>query len=230
MRIFLLLITCSALASCLNNAEIGSAKDVDPKSIYYDYTVSGEEGSDDATMMLQYRFGGRNGTTLVLDSPAKVLVDGVQIKVDSAKLTGAFYELIKPAASFNGNHTILFTDRDGKEHKEEFSYRPFALANELPEKIKRQPFTIKLNGFDTGQALVRLVMMDTAFKTRDVNMEVYVESGQLRIDSMQLANLKNGPINLELYREEERPLKQPSKEGGRLQITYSLKRQFELID
>src|SRR5215203_2859812 len=113
------------LAACDNNAEIGNAKDVNPESIYYDYKMWAEEGKEEATVMLQYRFGGEHGTTLVLNEPAKVVFDGVELKVDSAKLTGAFYEVVKPVRELKGNHTIVFTDMNGKGHKEDFSFEPF---------------------------------------------------------------------------------------------------------
>ena len=219
-----------SLAACDNNAEIGKAKDVKPESIYYDYKIWAEEGKEEATIMLQYRFGGEHGTTLVLDDPATVMFDGVELKVDSAKLTGAFYEVVKPVKELKGNHTIVFTDMNGKEHKENFSFEPFTLAAEFPEKVKKEPFTVKLNGFPPEPTNVRLVMTDTAFASKDVNEERVIERGELRIDSNELAALTKGPVTFEIYIEEEKPLKNPSKEGGRILITYGLKRHFEFID
>src|ERR1051326_7045639 len=102
-----LLFLSGCLVFCLvacNDVEIGKAKDVDPESIYYDYKISGEEGRDYAIVKLQYRFGGPNGTTLVLDEPSKVTLDGVVLKVDSAKYSGAYYEVTKPIDSLKGKH------------------------------------------------------------------------------------------------------------------------------
>ena len=90
-----------ALFSCSSN-EIGGSKDVNPETIYFDYKVCGEEGDEDVTVMLQYRFAGQNGTTLVLEDSAKVELDGQLIRVDSSKMTGAFYEVIRPAKDFIG--------------------------------------------------------------------------------------------------------------------------------
>ena len=230
MRVPIFLAACTALVSCFNNKEIGAANDVDPQSIYYDYKIEGEEGKEAVSIMLQYRFGGEEGTTLVLDEPSTVSVDGIPLKTDSARITGAFYELLLPADGFNGTHTILFTDREKKQHKEEFQYNPFGLASELPEKIKNEPFTIRLSGLSAAPAAIRLVITDTAFNTRDVNEEMMVDSGEIIITRRLLSNLKNGPVTLEIYREEEHPVKNGSKEGGRILITYSLKRQFELTD
>ena len=228
---FLFFFTCVLVGftACFNKVEIGNAKDVDPQSIFYDYKVMAEEGDNDATVKLQYRFGGPNGTTLVLDKPCNVTIDGVELQTDSARLTGAFYELVKPVDSFKGKHTIVFTDRDKKEHKEEFDFEPFTLAKELPEKIKRKPFNIALKGLPDSTVYLRLVMTDTSFHSEGVNEMINVEKGKLKVNEVMLSKLKEGPINIEIYREEERPVRNGSREGGNISITYGIKRQFELI-
>lgn len=85
MRRFLLFFISAStvfLFSC-NDAEIGSANDVEAEAIYFDYRVSGEEGNPEVTALLQYRFGGENGTTLTIDKPGIVSIDGEILKVDS---------------------------------------------------------------------------------------------------------------------------------------------------
>ena len=214
---------------CLIACKNRDKQDVNPEDIFFDYKISAEEGREDATVMLQFRFGDENGTALVLEEPSKITVDGIELKVDSAKLTGAFYELTKPVEAFKGKHTIVFTDSDEKEHKEEFNFEPFTLAAELPEQVKMKPFTLKLKGFPAAPTPIQLVMVDTSHSSLDVNEEILIENGEIEIDETKLANLTKGPVNLEIYREEERAIGNGSKEGGRLLITYSLKRQFELV-
>lgn len=218
------------LLSCTNNTEIGSGKDVDPESIYYDYRVWAEEGKDDVTVMLQYRFGGEDGTTLVMEEPGKVVLDGVELTADSARLTGAFYEMVKPVKEFLGPHTIVFTDRNKKEHREEFQFQPFTLAAEFPEKLKKEPFTVKLKDFPSAPTTIQLTMTDTSFASKDVNEEILIERGEIRIDSNKLKKLTTGPVSFEIFWDNERPVKNASKEGGRLLISYGLRRQFELVN
>jgi len=104
------------LSSCTGRSnEIGGSSDVNPETIWFDYQISGEEGRDDMSVMLQFRFAGKNGTTLVLDGGSKVELDGVVIKADSSKMTGAFYEIMKPVNEFTGKHSIVFTDINGKQ-------------------------------------------------------------------------------------------------------------------
>src|SRR5258707_13110554 len=96
-------LTFSLIASCNGRSnEIGGSKDVSPGSIWFDYQISGEEGRDEISVMLQFRFGGQNGTTLVLDPPSKVELDGELIKADSSRMTGAFYEVMRPVTEVTG--------------------------------------------------------------------------------------------------------------------------------
>ncbi len=228
MRSLLFLSLVPLIFSC-KDEEIGHSKDVNPDAIFFDYRISGEEGRS-ITCMLRYRFGGPNGTTLMLEDPSKVEVDGVALKLDSAKYTGAYYEISKPVKEFTGPHEIVFTDINKKQYKEDFDFIPISLSAELPEKITRQPFTIKLKGLDNAQVPVRLVMTDTAFSTRDVNEIRQISNGEIAIDENTLSRLKKGPITLEIYTEDERSVKNGTKQGGRLFITYGLKREFELVE
>jgi len=218
------------LVSCLNKAEIGEGKDVNPESIFYDYRIWAEEESPNVTVMLQYRFGGEEGTTLVLEEPSKVSLDGMPLRFDSAKLTGAFYEHVRPIEDFVGRHTIEFTDNKAEIHKETFQFLPFSLKEEIPETIKMQPFSINLKDFPAEPTKIRLVMIDTAFDSPDVNEEMMVRNGLIPVSQKFLSRLVEGPITMEIYREEETPLKNASKEGGRLLMTYGLRRQFAFAE
>src|SRR6266508_529111 len=94
--ILISLLTISSLIACTSN-EIGNSKDVNPDAVFFDYKIRGEEKDSNITVYIQYRMGGSNGTTLVLNEPAKVQLDGEIIPVDSAKLAGAFYDIQIPS-------------------------------------------------------------------------------------------------------------------------------------
>src|SRR5689334_17524288 len=135
------------VGSCSSN-EVGNAKDVNPESIYFEYKVWGEEGIDDATVMLQYRFAGKTGTTLVLEEPAKVELDGDSIRVDSSNMNGAYYEIIKPAKDFVGKHTITFTNLENKQYKEDFDFQPISLRSKIPDDVKRGDLVFDVDGLE----------------------------------------------------------------------------------
>lgn len=223
---FLILISIFVITSC-NSNEIGNSKDVNPDAVFFDYRIWAEEGRDDVTVNLQYRMGGENGTTLVLNEPSKVLFDGEQLKVDSAKVTGAFYEVQKPLVSFPGKHIISFTSLDNKEYNEEFEFVPFTFDPEVPPVMYRGDLVFRFKGLDS-MALLGVTLTDTSFASSDINDIDTVKNGRLVVNASRLSSLVNGPINLQFYKEIERPLKNSSKEGGRLYISYGVKREFEL--
>ena len=229
-RLFVLLfilITFSQ-SSCTSN-EIGDSKDVNPDAIYFDYKIWGDEGNDNLTVKLQYRFGGKNGTTLTIEKPAKVELDDELIPVDSSKMTGAFYEIHKPINKFNGEHTITFTDINEKQYSEKFRFQPLQLKTSLPEVLKRGKMLLEVDGLD-GESFVRVILTDTSFASEGINRIDTIKNGQIIITEEDLKSLVNGPIQLELIKEEERKIKNGTREGGKLSISYGLKREFILIN
>lgn len=216
------------LFSCTSD-EIGNSKDVNPDAVFFDYEVWAEEGKEDVTVNIQYRMGGKNGTTLILDEPSKVTLDGEQLKVDSAKVTGAYYEVQKPFTSFAGKHMITFTDLNKKEYNEEFEFKPFILEPNVPSTLNRGDLVFKFKGLDPVDYL-SVILTDTSFTSADINDVDTVRNGRLVIKADRLSALINGPINLQFFKEETLPLKKPTKEGGKFIITYGLKRYFELKD
>ena len=211
--------------SCTNN-EIGNAKDVNPESIYFDYKIWGEEGNNDVTIKLQFRFGGKNGTTLLLEEPSKVELDGETLKADSSSFNGVYYEVQKPVAYFTGKHSIVFTDMNKKQYKETFSFQPIALETEIPDTIQRSRIVFKFKGID-GPDYIRTLMTDTSFIGEGINrLDTVYKDGFIAISREEIADLVNGPVQLELIQEADREVKNGTSEGGRIVITYSLRREF----
>jgi hypothetical protein len=215
------------LFSCTSN-EIGNSKDVNPDAVFFDYKIWADESREDVTVNLQYRMGGKNGTTLVLDEPSNVLFDGEQLQPDSAKVTGAYYEIQRPFSSFAGKHTITFTDLNKKEYKEEFEFVPFTIDSISPV-MHRGDLVFTFKGLDPVDYL-NVILTDTSFTSADINDMDSIRDGKLIISANRLSALVNGPINLQFYKEIVKPLKSSTKEGGKLFISYGLKREFELKD
>jgi hypothetical protein len=211
--------------SC-NSNEIGNGKDVDPQTIFFDYKIWGEEGDEDLTVMLQYRFAGPGGTTLVLEEPSKVELDGIIIPADSSKMTGAFYEVIRPVNNFKGKHTIVFIDMNKKKYEETFEFQPLVLKTEIPPQLTRNNLMLELEGVGTDEE-VRLILSDTS-NGDGINKLQNIRGGKLFISREDLGQLVNGPVHLEIFKEVERPVKNGTLEGGRFALTYGLKREFIL--
>ena len=216
------------LVGCTSN-EIGYSKEVSPAAIYFDYNIWGDEEAGNVTVKLQYRFGGPNGTTLVLEDPSKVEFDGKLLQVDSSRMNGAWYEINKPVKDFDGRHLITYTDINKKQYREEFDFKVFSLRTKFPKEIKRDDLIFELNGVEPKD-YIRVLLTDTSFYSRGIDRLDTVRNGRIMITRQELDNLKNGPISVEFYREDEKALREATKEGGRLSISYGLKRVFELKD
>lgn len=214
------------LSSCTSN-EIGNIKDVNPDAIFFDYEIWAEEGREDVTVNLQYRIGGPHGTTLVLNEPSKVMLDGELLQVDSAKYTGAYYEVQKPVSEFTGRHTIVFTDLNNKEYREEFEFTPFSIEPDVPGVCTRGELVFNLKGLEPVD-YIQVLLTDTSFTSNDINEVDTVRNGRLVITKERLSSLSNGPISLQFIKEVEKTVKNGTKEGGRIFFSYGLKRDFEL--
>jgi hypothetical protein len=214
-------------AACKN--VVRDRKQVDPDSIFLDYKIRGEEKDSTVTVYIQYKMGGPNGPTLVLDDPARVQLDDEIIPTNSAKLSGAYYEIQEPSDLFAGTHTISFTDFNKKEYKEEFVYKPFKLRTPIPSIIKRGDLAFDFEGLGP-EDYIRVIATDTSFISRDINEIDTVMNNRLIISAGRLKNLVNGPIILLLSKETEKPVKNSTRAGGRIVVSYGLQREFELRD
>ncbi|HEY1869798.1 MAG TPA: hypothetical protein VGG71_02005 [Chitinophagaceae bacterium] len=220
---FLIVISVSTLVSCTNNET--NSKVADPDAVFFDYKIRGEEKDSNVTVYIQFKEGGPNGTPVVLDDPAKVELDGELISVDSAKLTGPYYEIRKPSLGFQGKHIISFTDEDAKKNDEEFVYRTFNLTTKLSD-VSRGDLSFDFDGLN-DEDYIRISATDTSFASKDINEIDTVKNGKLVIPAIKLKNLVNGPVTLLLSKETERIIRKRT-EWGRIVVSYGIQREFEL--
>lgn len=227
-RIFVVFLLFAFLFFSCNSNETVNGTNVDPEIIYFDYKIWGEEGVEDMTVMLQYRFAGPAGTTVILQDPYKVEFDGRELMPDSSKMTGNFYEIIIPITEFTGKHSIVFTDINNKQYKEDFEFRPMGLRTPIPDSVERRDLVIQLNGVDEADR-IRVLLSDTSMGD-GINQMEFVRNGQITLTRDELEMLVSGPIYLEIYKEVERPVKNGTPEGGKFSLTYGLRREFVLRD
>jgi hypothetical protein len=223
---FLLISVTVIVAACTDDGR-EQGNEMKRGTVFFEYRIWGEEGKENVTCLMQFRMHGPNGTTFLLKEPANVKLDGEIVKADSAKLSGAYYEIIKPVNEFEGEHSIVFTDAEKQTHKTDFEFAPFRLLTELPESIQRKAFTINLANFSTDETPVHVTLTDTAFATNDVNEIVNVVGGKVEITSSMLNKLKAGPIVLEIFKESTNLL---VGEKGSIWTSYGLRREFELAE
>lgn len=211
------------LVSCTNKKESG----VD--AVYADYTITADESAENVTCLLKFYRSRNRLEALLLEPPAGVSFDGTALQGDTAGLNGVYYEVQKPLSDFTGTHTIVFKNAEEKEYKETFDFQPFSVTDVLGETVPRGDISVRIEGVPPVAA-IRVLLTDTSFYTDDINEIDTVKNGQLIISEAALRKVASGPVTLHLFKEEERRLKAPPASGGRLSITYSLSREFELVD
>lgn len=192
--------------------------------IYFDYSVNAEDQGL-VTCKLQYRYRGPNGQGVVLDTPALVKLDGEVLTPDSAKFGGGYYEVTNAIEDFKGEHTISLVGLDAQLYEERFKFVPFTLKDSIPAQIPKTGFTLSLNDFPAGDLPLQVVITDASLEGNTVNEILTVRDGRVVLTRDILNRLAPGPINIELYWEDQRPLQQTSKRGGRFIFNYSLKRE-----
>jgi hypothetical protein len=207
------------LVACLSDEKEKTGKDR-----YANYFISGEEGKEFVTVFLQFS-NGPEDIASVLKEPEKVFFDNQLLTADSARESGAFYEIQLPLDEFTGNHTIRYLDENQEEYTEEFSFLPFRVTNLTTSTVKRGNMVLNMEGL-TENDVIRVVMTDTSMEGDGVNELDSVVNGQLDLREFLLA-VANGPLILHLFKEEDRSLK---TQNGRISITYGLKKEFELKD
>jgi hypothetical protein len=216
--------------SCRNNQEPVHSSDIDPSAIYLDYQVRGEEDNELATVLLQFRLGESYGGTLTLDPPSGIQFDGKTVMADSSSVTGTFYVVQLPAAQLAGTHTIIFTDANNRTYKEEFNFHPMTLVTQVPDTLHRSDLVFDFDGLEPLDA-IRVVIADTTYPGQETDQLYSTKNGQLTIKKQEIDSLANGPIQVLFIRELENPVKNsPSREGGRISFSYTIKREFLLAD
>lgn len=217
------------LASC-NEAVQQEEKVKAGDMLYMDYQATGEEGRDEVTVRVRFRPGGPEGKGMLLGAAAGVSFDGRQLKADSAKMGGTYYEARYLAQGFEGLHQIEYRDGGGKVYVDTFSFPFFSLQTELPATVSRvKGLELSINGLKEKDIL-HAMLTDTSFYGRGIDRMDTVREGKMLFTQQDFTRLKNGPVHLEFYREEERGLSQTGRQGGRLYLSYNLSREFVLID
>lgn len=213
-----------ALFSACTSNEIGESKDVSQDKIYQSYSISQYGETNDVDISCQFRFAGRNGTTLVLNTPSKIVFDNETLKVDSSDVSGAYYATSKPAAGFLGTHHFAFTDINNKTWENNFSFENFLLVNAPSAAPKTAPLHIP---FVAGKLLpgdhleLHTYNSDSSFS---VEYTVGTDTGNVFIvPAKELERQKSNSITLEAKLYKSVALQQASTEGGIINISQRSK-------
>jgi hypothetical protein len=212
--------------SC-KNSDKKAGRSVDPQSLYFDYRVFGREGDENITVVLSFHVDDEEGDAIRLNAPNSVTLDGEQLLPDSTKMMGYYYEVQKPTEQFLGKHTITFSVENGISYKEEFNFSPPQLLTILPETIQKDSLVLEFSGLEKND-FMRVLVNDTSYPGSGIDRLDDVRNGRLIISKDIISSLSTGPVQIELMREIELPLKNQTKAGGRFRFSYVIKRELIL--
>lgn len=211
----------SLLLAC-NSSEIGDSKDVNPESIYIDYQVIYNENLDSVNCFLQYRFGGKSGTTLVLTPPSHVTFNGENIIVDSSPLLGAFYRKRFLRVGFEGTNTIQFTDSKNQMHEETFHFVPFSCTKAPTVFRQTDSLVFTFDGVKNNDAIL-FEIVDTSSESPNMDSTLFIKNNKLTIPATAFTKLSLGLLDFKFQKKQDQPLKNPMAEGGEFSFQYILK-------
>lgn len=178
-----------------------------------------------ATALLLFYEGPQKRQASRIPAQGGVAVDGTSLTGDSAGLSGVVYEYRAPLNAFVGAHTISFTEPEGQEFADSFSFYTFRLTGPVPEVVKEGDLLLPLAGLPEGSK-IRAVLTDTSFAGKGYNELLIVNEQNLVIPEAALADIKNGPVTLHLFWEADQRLSSTLK--GHISLSYGLVRQFQL--
>ncbi|MET0465234.1 MAG: hypothetical protein ABW007_18885 [Chitinophagaceae bacterium] len=226
--ISLLLLAAIFIISC-NNGSPQRTAETTGDFLYLDYQATGEDGVKEAVVRIQFHLAGPDGPSLLLDSPATVLFDGHPMTEGKSKMNGSYYEAAFLLDETNNQHFISYRDMAGHIYNDTFSFPYFRLAEELPAVINRSK-GLQINFASLSDSTpIHTMLTDTSFYGRGIDRVDSVTANHLQFSDIELLALKNGPIHLEFFREEEHYLQRNGRLHGRLYLSYNVSREFELV-
>ena len=131
------------ISSCASN-EIGHSKDVNQDEIHQGYSVSYDEEKNETDIHVFFRFAGPNGTTLILDAPSKVEMDGTPLQKDENTGVGCYYFKKVNVNLPDKEYVFTFTDINGKKFENKLNFRNMMEIGRSSSKIKEAITAIKL--------------------------------------------------------------------------------------
>ncbi len=221
-KIFWLLVIAISISGCASN-EIANSKDVNQDKIYQKYSVKYDESSNETHIKATFRFGGENGTTLVLTPPSTVTFNGGKMTRYESDFVGAYYKIAQKKPLANGQECkFVFTNTEKKEYTNNINFNPVLIGG-VPTSLKKGnplEFTMITNPLAYGEKIT-LKLKDTS---HSVVFEVPNQQPkkQFVLPATVLKKL-NGEVHLQAIRSYNIMLKDATEEGGTINFEYETK-------
>lgn len=209
-------------AAC--SMETVSSKDVNPEAVYQDYSMTYKEDSGSTHISAQFRVGGWSGTTIELEAPAELKVNGAP--VSKSTLFGTRYE--KSTGGFVRTVVFEYKTADGKVLTNSISIDPLYLRQAPAVASAHAPYVVELDAPALGSG--ESVSAELFQESRDAHDRIEYRTARATYNSgravfpvAELKKLANGMAKLRLSRSKRQGLAQATREGGGISASYVLR-------
>lgn len=216
-------------SACASN-EIANSGDVKQSEIYQSYSIKYDEEDNETHIKATFRFGGENGTTLVLTPPSTVTFNNEKMTRYESDLVGAYYKNAEAKPLSNGQECkFVFEDTEGKKYTNSIKFNS-VLIGSLPKQIQKGnplEFTLVTNPLAYGEKII--------IKLKDSSHSAVYEvpnqqpKRKFVLPAKALKQL-NGKVSMEITRSYNIMLKEAANEGGTVRFEYKTKEyEFEVL-
>ncbi len=195
--------------------------------LYLDYQITGEEGADQVSVLVQFRERNSYGPTLELMQGSNIQLDGKALEFNDQTRNGPIYVASKSLNEFKGNHQLIFTDSKGKKYMQDFIFSVFSIAGDtvLKRAMDSTGFVLTVKAVPTIKN-IRILMTDTSYAGKEVDKMLAINNDRVQIKKRDMTGLKEGPIQLELIAEDHLIMGRKGQLRGAVNVAYTLRREF----
>jgi hypothetical protein len=223
---FSMVLLAIAIFNTACSMETVSSKDVKPEAVNQSYSVTYDQDRDSTSMWAQFRVGGSTGTTVDLDDPASLTING---KTPSkSTLFGTAYET--SLSGFVSDASFVYNTGAGQTLTNSISLRAMSLVS-APQNLTPSAgyaVLVQVPGYssdDNVSASLTETLDDGQGHTQFFSAIGYYDSGRSQIvfNPTELAALKPGTATLKISRSHDTNVSQSTGEGGYISATYNLR-------
>lgn len=220
------LILATALFNIACSTDTVSSKDVNADAINQSYTLSYNEADNSTWMYAQFRVGGSTGTTVDLNDPAQLRING-QTPTKSTFL-GTSYEINN--SGFVRSATFEFRGSDGKTMVNSINIDPVYLRKADQTVSVAQPYLIDVEAPNLGSNEYVSVRLTQQIQKPDGSIQFNTADGvylaatnKASFSPSDLNRLSGGVAKLEISRQKSQRLSQSTRDGGGISASYNLR-------
>lgn len=202
---------------CASN-ETANSDAVKQTEIYQSYSVIYNAGEKELEATAGFRFGGANGTTLLISQPGKVVFNGESMPSANNIFMGTYYK-INRQESAESVYTFVYTDCDQNEFTNKVSLTATRIAA-CPETINLQAaFTVEWDA-PLGEGEKMYVNIGDNKHNSASAFTGVVGATSVEVPAEVLKGLSPGSGEVWLSREKSSSLKEATHLGGVMNSKY----------